>query len=190
MEFKLVAFGAALLVVGLAAYASIPTVHTTTVSSWQDVWVQSGFPIQAGSLVEQPKNITMFSSMANILHANFSVSSPGREATSVRFELLRMNSTESCSPSSKPPTIFVDQIVSNQSLSIPLNETGTYCFLFDNQNSQTWKNVDISARTEGSTQRILIARDGSANTVGLGLGALGLVVAVYGYSRRTVIPWE
>jgi len=42
----------------------------------------------------------------------------------------------------------------------------------------------------GSTEKVLIARDGSANTVGLGLGALGLVVVIYGYSRKSIIPWE
>ena len=156
----------------------------------QDVWVQNGFPIQAGSLVEQPKNITIFSGMNTQLQANLTVSEPRGVASSVHFELLGMNKSQSCSPSSRPPVVLIDQLVSSHSFNIPLNTTGTYCFVFDNQNSQTLKNIDISAQVSGTTEQVLVARDGSANTAGLGLGALGLVVAIYGYSRKSIIPWE
>jgi len=180
----------ALLIIGLVAYASIPSVHTTPVVNSQNVWIQNGFPIQASSLVEQPKNITIFSGMNNKLTVNLTVSEPHGTASSVHFELLGMNKTQSCSPSSRPPIVLIDQFVTNQSFNIPLNATGTYCFVFDNQSSQTLKNIDISARALGTTEQILVARDGSANTAGLGLGALGLVVAIYGYSRKSIIPWE
>jgi len=190
MQLKLVAFGVALLIIGLVAYASVPAVHTTPVVNEQNVWVQNGFPVQAGSLVEQPKNITIFSGMNNELRTNLTVSEPNGVPSSLHFELLSMNKSQSCSPSSRPPAILIDQLVSNQSFSIPLNATGTYCFVFDNQSSQTLKNIDISARAFGTTEQVLVARDGSANTAGLGLGALGLAVALYGYSRKTIIPWE
>jgi hypothetical protein len=179
-----------LLIFGLVAYASIPSVHTTPVVNSRNVWVQNGFPIQASSLVEQPKNITIFPGMTNQLTVNLTVSEPRGTASSIHFELLGMNKSQSCSPSSRPPMVLIDQSVTNQSFNIPLNATGTYCFLFDNQSSQTMKNVDISARASGTTEQILVARDGSANTVGLGLGALGLAVALYGYSRKSIIPWE
>ena len=110
--------------------------------------------------------------------------------SSVRFRLLSMNQSQTCSPSSRPPRVLIDQIVTNQSFNIPLNATGTYCFVFDNQSSQTSKNIDISAIVSGTAERVLVARDGSVNAAGLGLGALGLVVALYGYSRKTIIPWE
>jgi hypothetical protein len=190
MQFKLFAFGLALLIIGLATYASIPAVHTTPILNVNNVWVQNGFPIQAGSLVEQPKNITIFSGVSNELRANLTVSDSHGVASSVRFELLGMNKSQSCSPSSRPPTVLIDQPASNQSFNIPLNTTGTYCFVFDNQNSQTLKNIDISARVWGTTEQVIVARDGSANTAGLGLGALGLAVALYGYSRKPIIPWE
>jgi len=190
MQFKLVVLGLALLAVGLVTYASIPAVHTTLVANEQNVWVQNGFPIQANSLVEQPKNITAFSGMNNELRANVTVSLPGAGASSIRFELLAMNNSQSCSPSSRPPTVIVDQTVVNNSFSIPLKAAGTYCFVFDNQTSQSSKTVNISALVLGSTEKILIARDGSANSAGLGLGVLGLVVAIYGYSRKSIIPWE
>ena len=179
-----------MLIIGLVAYASIPAVHKTPVVNAQNVWVQNGFPVQAGSLVEQPKNITIFSGMNNELRANLSVSEPRGVTSSVHFELLGMNKSQSCSPSSRAPAILVDQLVSNQSFNVPVNATGTYCFVFDNQSSQTLKNIDISARVSGTTERVLVARDGSANTAGLGLGALGLFVAIYGYSRKSIIPWE
>jgi hypothetical protein len=190
MQFKLVAIGLALLIIGLITYASIPSVHTTPVVNAQNVWVQNGFPVQASSLVEQSKNITVFSGMNNHLTVNLTVSEPRGAASSVHFELLGMNKSRSCSPSLPPPIVLIDQSATNKSFSIPLNATGTYCFVFDNQGSQTLKNVDISARVFGATEQILVARDGSANTAGLGLGAVGLVVALYGYSRKSVIPWE
>jgi len=190
VQFKLVAFGIALLIIGLVTYASIPAVHTTPVVNVQNVWVQHGFPIQAGSLVEQPRNITIFSGMNNELRANLTISESIGAASSVHFELLGMNKSQSCSPSSRPPAVLIDQLVSNQSFSIPLNATGTYCFVFDNQSSQTLKNIDISVRAFGTTEQVLVTRDGSANTAGLGLGALGLAVALYGYSRKSIIPWE
>ena len=179
-----------MLIVGLVAYASIPAVHTTPVVNVQNVWVQNGFPVQAGSLVEQPKNITIFSGMKNELRANLTISEPQGVASSIHFELFGMNKSQSCSPSSRPPAVLIDQLVSNQSFNVPLNETGTYCFVFDNHSSQKLKSIDISARVSGTTELVLVARDGSANTAGLGLGALGLVVALYGYSRKNIIPWE
>ena len=182
--------GLALLVVGLVTYASIPAVHTTPIVSEQNIWAQNGFPIQAGTLVEQPKNITAFSGMNNELRVNVSVSQPPVGASTIRFELLAMNNSQTCSPSPRPPTVLVDQTVANKSFNIPLKTAGTYCFVFDNQGSQPSKTVNISARVLGSTEKILVARDGSANTAGLGLGALGLVVFIYGYSRKTIIPWE
>ena len=189
MQFKLVAFGIALLIIGLVTYASIPAVHTTPVVNVENVWVQHGLPIQAGGLVGQRKNITIFSGMNNELRANLTVSEPHGVPSSIHFELLGINNSQSCSPSSRPPVVLIDQFVSNQSFNIPLNATGTYCFVFDNQSSQTLS-IDISARVSGTTEQVLVARDGSANTAGLGLGALGLAVALYGFSRKTIIPWE
>ncbi|SRR5712691_519765 len=190
MQFRLVAFGLALLIIGLVTYASIPAIHTTPVVNVQNVWVQNGFPVQARTLVEQQRNITIFPNMNNELWANLTVSEPPGIASSVHFELLGMNRSQSCSLSSRPPTVLVDQLVSKRSFNIPLNVTGAYCFVFDNLNSQTVKNIDISAGVSGATEQVLVARDGSANTVGLGLGALGLAVALYGYSRKSIIPWE
>jgi len=165
-------------------------VHTTPVVSEQNVWVQNGFPIQPNSLVGQPRNITAFSGMNNELRVNVTVSEPGVGLSNIHFQLLAMNNTQSCYPPPHPPTVLVDQTISNKSFNIPLREAGTYCFVFDNQGPQPSKTVNISARVLGSTEKVLIARDGSANTVGLGLGALGLVVVIYGYSRKSTIPWE
>jgi hypothetical protein len=180
----------ALLIIGLVAYASIPSVHTTPVVNSQNVWVQNGFPIQAGSIDAQSKNITIFSAMDNHLRVNLTVSEPSGTPSSVHFELWGMNKSQSCFPSLRPPIVLIDQVVTNQSFNISLNATGTYCFVFDNHSSQTLKNIDISARELGTTEQILVARDGSANTAGLGLGAVGLAVALYGYSRKSIIPWE
>jgi hypothetical protein len=185
-----VVLGVGLLIIGLVAYASIPSVHTTPVVNVQNVWVQNAFPIQANTRVGEPKNITVFSDMNNELWANVTVSEPSVGASAIHFQLLAMNNSQSCTPSSRPPTVLVDQTVSNKSFNIPISATGTYCFVFDNQGPQPLKNIDISARVFGTTEQVVVARDGSANTAGLGLGAVGLVVAIYAYSRKSIIPWE
>ena len=128
--------------------------------------------------------------MGNELRTNLTVRGPSGTVSSIHFQLLGMNKSQSCSSSPQTPTVLIDRTVSNQSFAVPLNMTSTYCFVFDNQASQQTKSIDIIARVWGTTVLIQIARDGSANAAGLGLGAIGLVVAVYGYSRKTVIPWE
>ena len=191
MQFKLVLFGLALLTVGLVAYASIPAIHTTPLTRTQDVWVQGQFPIQGRSLVEEPRNVTVFPGMGNELRTNLTVTGPIGTGSSIHFQLLGMNKSSTCSSSPQTPSILEDRTVSNQSFFVvPINMTGTYCFVFDNQASQQVKNIDISTLVAGTAVQVQVARDGSANTAGLGLGAIGLVVAVYGYSRKTVIPWE
>jgi hypothetical protein len=184
-------FGLALLIIGLVAYTSIPAVHTTPLTRVSDVWVRGQFPVQGNTLVEEPKNVTIFSGMDNELRTNLTIKGTSGTSSSIHFQLLGMNKSQTCSPYPGAPSILVDRIVSNQSsFVVPVNATGTYCFVFDNQSSQQTKNIDISSRVSGATVQVQVARDGSANTVGLGLGAIGLVVAVYGYSRKTVIPWE
>ena len=179
-----------MLIVGLITYASVPAMHTTPVVNEQNVWIQNGFPIQPNTRVGQPKNITVFSDMNNELRANVTVSEPDVGASAIHFEFLVMNNSKSCTPSPIPPTVLVDQTVSNRSFNIPISATGTYCFVFDNQGPQPLKNIDISARVSGTTNHVVVGRDGSANTAGLGLGAVGLAVALYGYSRKSIIPWE
>ena len=191
MQFKLVLFGLALLIVGLVAYASIPAIHTTPLTRTQDVWVQGQFPVQGRSLVEEPRNVTVFPGMGNELRTNLTVTGPIGTVPSIHFQLLGMNKSSTCSSSPQAPSILVDRTVSNQSFFVvPINMTGTYCFVFDNQASQQVKSINISTLVAGTAVQVQVARDGSANTAGLGLGAIGLVVAVYGYSRKTVIPWE
>lgn len=184
-------FGITLLIIGLVAYASIPAVHTTPLTRTQDVWVQDQFPVQGRSLVEEPRNVTIFPGMNNDLRTNLTVTGPVGAMSSIHFQLLGLNKSSTCSSSPQAPSILMDRIVSNQSFFVvPLNMTGGYCFVFDNQASQQVKNIDISTRVSGTTMQVEVSRDGTVNTAGLGLGAIGFVVAVYGYSRKTVIPWE
>ena len=191
MQFKLVIFGLAMLIIGLVAYTSIPAIHSTPLSRTQDVWVQGQFPVQGRSLVEEPRNVTIFSGMGNELRTNLTVTGPSGSTAAIHFQLLGMNKSSTCSASPQATSILIDRTVSNQSSFIlPLNMTGTYCFVFDNQASQQMKSIDITSRISGTAVQVQVARDGSANTAGLGLGAIGLVVAAYGYSRKTVIPWE
>jgi len=190
MQFKLVAFGLALLIIGLVTYASIPAVHTTPIVNEQFVWVQKGVLVQGPGLYETPKNITLFPGTNNTLHVNVTQSQPTGGSSSLRFELYELNKSQTC-PAAGESTILIDRSVSDkQPFNLTLTSEGTYCFVFDNQHSQSSSSIDISAWVSSRTDKVLIARDGSANTAGLGLGALGLVVALLGYSRKSIIPWE
>jgi len=190
MQFKLVAFGLALLVIGLVTYASIPAVHTTQIVNEQFVWVQKGVLVQGQGLYETPKNITLFPGTNNTLHVNVTQSPPIGGSSSLRFELYELNKSQTC-PAAGEPTILIDRSLSDkQPFNLTLTSEGTYCFVFDNQHSQSSSSIDISAWVSSRTDKVLVARDGSANTAGLGLGALGLVVALWGYSRKSIIPWE
>jgi hypothetical protein len=157
MQFKLVAFGLALLIIGLVAYTSIPTIHTTPLTRVSDVWVQGQFPVQGNSLVEEPKNVTLFPGMGNELRTILTVNGPSGTSSSIHFQLFGMNKSQTCSPYAGTPSILVDRIISNQSsFSVPLNMTGTYCFVFDNQASQQMKDIDISARVSGLSLRFTV----------------------------------
>ena len=84
----------------------------------------------------------------------------------------------------------MSQNVSNETLLVPVNSTGTYCFVFDNEDYSTSKTASVSAFLDTRSEQVVVAKDGGANMTGLGLGAFGVLVLLYGVARKTVIPWE
>jgi hypothetical protein len=60
MQFKLVAFGIALLIIGLVAYASIPAVHTLLLSMYRTFGSKMGFPFKQVALSSSRRTSLFF----------------------------------------------------------------------------------------------------------------------------------
>ena len=188
MQFRLVLLGVVLLIVGLVAYSSIPNVHRTSVLTTQSIMAEN-LSVMAQRSEVILKNITVFQGGQNDLRINITVTAQSGELATLRFQVFPRNNSMSCS-TTQPTSFLVSQEVSNETLLVPMNSTGTYCFIFDNEDYPSNKTVSVSAFLDTRSEQVLVAKDGGANTAGLGLGAFGFLVLVYGGTRKTVIPWE
>jgi hypothetical protein len=189
MQFKLVLFGALLLAAGLIAYTSIPNVHRTLVL--QTLAQPSPEPIQvpAGGLVETTDNLTLVSGRQNYLQVNLTVlSSPG-QGSPIVFQAFQKNQTGSCLDT-RQHSYLLNQEVSNQSLQAPIFNPGQYCFVFDNEGSNTAKRILIATSISSSLEQIQITNDGEMNIIGLVAGGIGFLILAAGFLKKTVIPWE
>ncbi len=173
------------MVVGLVSYSSIPNIHRTPVLTTQSIMAEN-LSIIAGSFVTVPRNITISQGKQNDLRINITVTAQSGELATLRFQVFPRNNSMSCS-TTQPTSFLVSQ---NVSLLVPMNSTGTYCFIFDNLDFPTSKTASVSAFLDTRSEQVLVAKDGAANTAGLGLGAFGFLVLLYGVTRKTVIPWE
>ncbi|HEY4822846.1 MAG TPA: hypothetical protein VIH83_04075, partial [Candidatus Bathyarchaeia archaeon] len=114
MQFKLVILGVVLLVVGLAAYSSIPNVHRTPVLTTQSIMAEN-LSIIAGSSVTVPKNITIPQGKQNELRVNITVTAQSGELATLKFQVFPRNNSMSCS-TTQPTSFLVSQEVSNETL--------------------------------------------------------------------------
>ncbi len=173
------------MVVGLISYSSIPNIHRTPVLTTQSIMAEN-LSIIAGSSVTVPRNITISQDKQNELRINITVTAQSGEPATLRFQVFPRNNSTSCSTTQ--PTSFL--VSRNVSLLVPMNSTGTYCFIFDNLDYPTSKTAFVSIFLDTWSEKVLVTKDGGANTAGLGLGAFGFLVLLYGVTRKTVIPWE
>lgn len=185
MQFKLVLLGALLLTAGLIAYSAIPNVQRSPILTRQDIMTEQ-LSILAGEFRAIPRNITTASTDQNELRVNITVTGRSGELASLLFQVFPGNNSLSC-PIIHPQDYLV---VSNESLAIPADKAGTYCFIFYNESDESNKTISISAILHRRSEQILVSRNGSFNMAGLGVGTLGFLVFVYGVTRKTVIPWE
>jgi hypothetical protein len=190
MKFGLVVGGAFLLIIGLVAYSMIPNFHTVPIQSAQMIVNPRPIAISSASLSETPQNVTLFPGKENDLLVNLTVSTQSGGPSSVQFKLFPEGAFQSCMLASQPRGCLVNQAVSNATLRIPLNASTTYYFGFDNSGSSSPKQVMLSASLVGTSVSTMVARDGGFNFAGLGMSLLGLLVALYGFFAKTVIPWE
>ena len=189
MEYKLVVLGIVLLLVGLVAYSSIPNVQRTPVLTTQSILGPDAVHVMGGRSEVIAKNITVFQGKQNDLKVNVTVTTESGELGSLRFLVFPRNNSFSCT-TSRPVIFLLDRAVSNETLLAPVNTTGAYCFVFDNEDYPTSKVASVIASLDTRSEKVSVTKDGGANMAGLGLGALGFLLALYGVTRKAVIPWE
>lgn len=189
MEFKLVALGAILLLVGLLTYTSIPNIHRTPLLTSQTILGPESIPVPSQGSVEIPRNMTVRLVNQTQLKVNVTITTQTGGLSFLRLQVFPKNETRACS-NTQPVSFLLNQDVSNHSLSVPVKISGSYCFVFNNENSRIAKTVSIVASLLTASEEIRVSKDGSVNLAGLGLGAFGFLVVLYGASRKTIIPWE
>ena len=83
-----------------------------------------------------------------------------------------------------------NKTVSNATIEVPLNASGSYYFVLDNTPSSQEKLVSYTVSVKRDLTGEYVTHDGPSNWVGLSLGAVGALAVVYGLTRKTIIPWE
>lgn len=191
MRLTFVLAGIVLLTVGLLAYATIPTIHTIPVQSSQNITGPKAVPVAAYFLSQTPpENVTIFPGKQNELRINITVALQTGALATIQLKLYTKDKAPYCTSPDQPTGCLINKRVSSETFIVPVNASNTYYLVFDNAGSASPKNVMFSLFLFGNSFQTIITKDGSVNFVGLGLGAIGLLVALYGASRKTVIPWE
>jgi hypothetical protein len=190
MKFVAVLVGLSLLVIGLAAYALIPNVHTIPVQSSSTLPSPPPIVVYPNSQYETHLNITVNSSKSNEMIVNLTVSTGLASVSSIEFKLSTQAQEASCMRDTNPSGCLVDRNVSNQTIVVPLNASATYYLAFNNRDPANQKTVVLSSSLVTRSVTSFVTRDGQSNFAALGLGVVGLFIAVYGFAAKTVIPWE
>ncbi len=191
MRFKFVLTGIVLLIVGLLAYATIPTIHSIPVETSQNIVGPKAVPVEPGFLAETPpENVTIFPGKNNTLRVSITVALQNGGLSTIQFKLYPKDKAQSCMSPDQPTGCLINKTVSNETFNVHVNSSNTYRLAFDNAGSASPKNVTFSLFLFGNSVQTTVTKDGDFNLVGLGLGVIGFLVAVYGVSRKTVIPWE
>lgn len=190
LKFVAVLAGVTLLAIGLLAYSMIPNVHTVPVHSHLPLAGPEPIVVNPNSADLQTQNVTILPGKNNEMVLNLTVSNNSGNLSSIRFKLFTEPELGNCMRETNPTGCLVDENVSNQTITIPMNASTTYYFGFDNKDPSNTKTVFLSASLLASSVDRVVARDGELNFAALVLGGFGLLVAVYGVAAKTVIPWE
>ena len=188
MQFRIVLLGALLLAAGVLSYSAIPTINRTQTMTSQNI-MRETLSVTGGESRLVSKNINTTSAQSANLSFNVTVTNTSGAPSLVEVQVFTRNSTSSCI-GSNPSTYLIRKVVSNESWRVPIPRTGAYCFVFNNESSTYDKFVSAYARLELWSEHVTVSRGGSANMAGLGVGAFGFLVLMYGVTRKTVIPWE
>jgi hypothetical protein len=179
-----------LLAIGLVAYSTIPNVHTIPVQSTTPLAGPTKILVNPNFESETHQNVTVLPGKSNTMLVNLTVSNMAGGPTSIQFKLFTGPEFGTCMQETNPTGCIVNENVSNQTISVPLNASTTYYFGFDNRDPSNSKTVLLSSSLLATSVVRVISRDGDLNYAALALGGFGLLVALYGIVAKTVIPWE
>jgi hypothetical protein len=168
----------------------IPNVHTVPVQSSLALTGPERIVVNPNFQSETQQNVTLVLGKDNSIVVNVTVSTESGALSLIRFKLFTQAEFGTCMREASPSGCLVDEDVSNQTIRVPLNASTTYYFSFENRDASTSKTVLLSTSLVTSSVNSFVTRDGESNFVALGLGVIGLFVAVYGVAAKTVIPWE
>jgi hypothetical protein len=179
-----------LLAIGLAAYSMIPNTRTLVVPTSQQILGPSSLEVNSASSSDTPTRIAPLPGQANEFQVNITALAQSGIQSSVRLKVFANDSYQSCAGTSQGSGCLFNRVVSNETIRMSLNSFATYHFVLDNTDSSVPKRVVLSVSLVGTKLQTTSAQDGGVNFAGLGVGVFGFLVAVYGASRKTVIPWE
>jgi len=188
MQFRLVLLGALLLTAGLIAYSAIPNVQRSPVLTRQNIMGEN-LSIPANRSYVISENVLVTSSDQSKMILNLTVMGQPGELGEIGLMVFPRNDSLSC-VTTRPQDFLVNQKVSNATLVVPVENAGAYCFIFDNESYVSDKTAYVSVILEKRSEQVSVSRNGSVNMAGLGVGAFGFLVFIYGVARKTVIPWE
>lgn len=179
-----------LITIGLLAYSMVPNVHTVPIQSSLVLSGPTRIVVNPNYQTETPQNITIVSGKENQVLVNITVSTATGNLSSIQFKLFAASELGNCMREVGPTGCILNENVSNQTVSVPVNASSTYYFGFDNRDVSSSRTVLLSSSLRSTSVSSTIAHDGDLNFAGLALSGLGLLVALYGVVTKTVIPWE
>ncbi len=156
--------------------------------------MREDFSVPIGESRVVTKNITATPGDQNQLKINISITAQSGAPSSMKFQVFLRETSDPC-VETRSRNYLTNTYVSNQSLSLAVNSTGTYCFIFQNEPPESEvstpsKLVSVFISLERRSEQISTSKNGSANIAGLGVSAFGFLMFAYGVTRKTVIPWE
>ena len=183
--------GLLMLTLGLVIYSSIPNIHNTQTISARELSGPKQEVVPGGVVLTRPLNVTLDVGGNPRMIVNVTVKPTSGEGLSqLDIRISNKANKNSCVSAEPPSDCLYEKTVSNASIEVPLNTSGSYYFVLDNTPSSQEKIVSYAISIKLDMTGEYATHDGPANWLGLSLGAIGTLGVVYGLSRKTIVPWE
>ena len=164
-------------------------VHSSTIEKTNNLPMPAFLEVNAGSVSITPENVTIVPGESNRINVNVTVYTESGNLSSMLFELATQDNYQNCMANHGTSCIAYRN-VDNDSLTFPVRAGSVYYFVFDNTGSSISKKCALQVSVLSVGIENTVSKDGSFNFAGLGLAFVGGLIAVYGVTRKTVIPWE
>jgi len=191
MRLLPVLIGLLILTIGSAIYLSIPNIHNTQTTSERNLAGPKQEVVPAGVVLWRPLNVTVDGKENPRLEVNVTVRPTSGEVLSqLDIRISNDANKNSCVIAEPPSNCMYQKTVSNSSIELPLNASGSYYFVLDNTPFSQEKMVSYAIGIKTDQTGAYATHDGLSNWLGISLGAVGSLAVIYGLSRKTIIPWE